>query len=170
MTNEEKRALVLERMKELGIPEKLFVHKAVYTMEELEETDKENPYLAEGASVKNLFLKEHNSDRYYLIVLTGNKRADIKEIRHYLGCKPMSFASEEELIGILGVTHGAVSPLCVMNDTMNRVTVVIDDDLRRGKLLGVHPCENTSTVYLSYEELDTFVRSCGHTLINMQVN
>ena len=69
----------------------------------------------------------------------------------------------------LGVTRGAVSPLAVINDTDSAVSLIIDDSLKNDALLGVHPCENTSTLFISYKELEKFAESCGHMLINMQV-
>lgn len=168
LENTQRREQTLARMEALSIPLRLHEHDAAFTMEEME---KVAGGLAEyGIVVKNLFLKEHNSDRYFLIVAGGNKRVDIKSVRKYLGVKPLSFATEEQLEEKLSVTGGSVTPLAVLFDTEKAASVVIDDDLRTGEeLLGVHPCDNTATVFVTYKELERFVESCGHTLINMQV-
>lgn len=166
--NTERREKTFTRLEELSIPLRLHEHPAAFTMEEMEQTAGELSKF--GIVVKNLFLKEHNSDRYFLIVAGGNKRVDIKSVRKYLGVKPLSFATEEQLEEKLHVPGGSVTPLAVLFDTDACVSVVIDDDLRTGEaLLGVHPCDNTATVFLTYRELEKFAESTGHTLINMQV-
>lgn len=168
MTDTEKRAVVLEKLSELGINYRLVSHDAVYTMDEAYEQEKNLDLPQDGIVVKNLFLKEHNSERYFLVVTAGKKTTDIKTLRRFLGTKPLSFATEEELEQKLGVTRGAVTPLAVINDTEKAVSLIIDDTLK-GCLLGVHPNENTSTVFITYSELEKYAESCGHLLINMQV-
>ena len=167
MTDLEKREKTISVMQNLGIEIRLYEHGAVYTMDEVEELCPKN--FENEIIAKNLFLKEHNEEKYYLIVVGGNKHADIKSVRRYLGTKPLSFATEEQLEQRLGVTHGAVTPLGIIFDREGLVSVIVDDDLRGDVLFGVHPCENTSTVYLKYDELEKFAASCGKRLINMQV-
>lgn len=171
MTNEEKRSLVTEKLDSLGIAYSLFEHKAVYTMEEAAKEEEHLDLPENGIVVKNLFLKEHNSDKYFLVVTTGGKNADIKSLRRYLGVKPLSFATEEQLEETLGVSRGAVSPMAIINDKAGVVTLIIDDELKDAEnmLLGVHPNENTSTLFITYKELEKYAESCGHMLINMQV-
>ncbi len=167
MTDIEKREHTLDILKKLGIEIRLSEHKAVYTMDEADEFCE--PCFENEIIVKNLFLKEHNEENYYLIITDGKTHADIKAIRRYLGTKPLSFATEEQLEQYLGVKKGAVSPLGIIFDKNGRVSVVIDDKLRGDFIMGVHPNENTSTVYLTYGELEKVVESCGKHLINMQV-
>ena len=169
MTNLEKRLVVTQKLDSLGIEYKIFEHPAVFTMAESAKEEEKLALPENGIVVKNLFLKEHNSDKYFLVVTYGNKTADIKSLRRFLGTKPLSFATEEELEEKLGVNRGAVSPLAVINDKGNFVSLIIDDSLKEEALLGVHPCENTSTLFVSYKELEKYAQSCGHTLINMQV-
>lgn len=170
MTNEEKRQAVTERLEQLGIKYSLYEHAAVYTMEEAAKEEARLSLPENSVIVKNLFLKEHNSDKYFLVVTAGEKNTDIKSLRKYLGTKPLSFASAEQLEKILGVTAGSVTPLAVMNDAERAVTLIIDDSLKKsGQLLGVHPNENTATVYITYKDLEKYAESCGHMLINMQV-
>mgnify|MGYP000755434062 FL=1 len=44
-----------------------------------------------------------------------------------------------------------------MNDTEHKVEFFIDKDLSRCKSLGIHPLENTATVFLSFKDLDKFL-------------
>lgn len=166
--NSENRKRVLERMEQLSLPVRLYEHDAVFTMEEMQGDCGVN-LTEKGILVKNLFLKEHKSDRYFLVILDGDKTADIKTIRRYLGVKPLSFADEASLNDVLGVAGGSVTPLAALFDTSHRADIVIDDAFRTtDRLLGVHPADNTATVFMSYKELEIFAESCGHRLINMQ--
>ena len=169
MTDLEKRKAVTERLDSLGIEYKIYEHPAVYTMEESAKEEEKLDLPENGVVVKNLFLKEHNSDKYFLVVTLGDKTADIKSLRRFLGTKPLSFATQEELDEKLGVNRGAVSPLAIINDTDKSVSLIIDDSLKEDALMGVHPCENTSTLFISYKQLEKYAESCGHMLINMQV-
>ena len=167
MTDLEKRESILTALRELSIEIRLCEHRAVYTMDDVKDMCPkwdENEIIA-----KNLFLKEHNEEKYYLIVVGNDKHADIKSVRRYLGTKPLSFATAEQRESVLGVTSGAVSPLGILFDKQKLVSVIVDEDLRDGRLFGVHPCENTSTVYLTYDELERVAAYCGRHLINMQV-
>ena len=44
-----------------------------------------------------------------------------------------------------------------MNDTDHAVEFFIDKDLSKCKSLGIHPLENTATVFLSFKDLDKFL-------------
>lgn len=164
MTGAEKRKAVTDRLAALGI----FSGPHGNTAEEYVKTDK-NSEESSGIEIKNLFLKEHNSDNYFLISMRGGKNADIKSLRKYLGTKPLSFASEEQLKEKLDVTYDEISPLAVINDRTNSVSLIIDDSLRDGTLMGFYHNESSSMIFLTYDELEKYAESCGHMLINMQV-
>ena len=69
----------------------------------------------------------------------------------------LSFASEERLEKYLGLKQGSVSPFGLMNDTDHAVEFFIDKNLSKCKSLGIHPLENTATVFLSFKDLDKFL-------------
>ena len=62
----------------------------------------------------------------------------------------------------LKLTPGSVTPLAVINDEENEVEVFLDEDLKKEKLLGVHPCENTSTVIITVKDLEKYIESCNN--------
>ena len=70
-----------------------------------------------------------------------------------LGARPLRFASEEDLQGILGLRGGAVSPFGVLNDTEGKVQVVLDAALRDWPAVGVHPNDNTATLRVPLSDL-----------------
>jgi len=68
----------------------------------------------------------------------------------------LSFAKESELADILQLISGAVTPLGVLNDSEKRVNVIFDADYK-GHTIGIHPLENTATIYIEVADLVTLI-------------
>lgn len=159
------REEVLKRLEELSIPYKLTEHEAVFTIGQME-----GLHLGEyGHVAKNLFLRDAKGKRHFLITLCGDKQADLKTLGAKLGGVRLSFASEERLERLLKLKKGAVTPLGVINDDANAVEIVLDMDLEGKERIGVHPNENTATVWLSYPELCRYIESCGNSLTRLEI-
>lgn len=134
-------------------------HKAVYNMKELSEVEIPNPEY----DAKNLFVRDDKRNNFYLITVIGSKRADLKRFRKENGTKPLTFASEDDLNEILGLKAGSVSPLGLLNDKDLRVKFYIDSDFFKGKsIIGVHPNDNTATVWLKTEDLINIIKENGN--------
>ena len=116
-----------------------------------------------------LFLKNHSGKQHYLVVLREDKNADLKKIRAEIGSSRLSFASEERLFMCMGLKKGSVSPLGVINDTENSVKVLFDVDIMEQKRIGVHPNENTSTVFIDPKELFDFIKAQGNEISLIEV-
>lgn len=129
-------------------------HKAVYNMKEVAEI--EVPYPEQDA--KNLFVRDDKKRNYYLITVKGNKRVDLKEFRKRYETRPLSIASEEDLNTILKLIPGAVSPFGLLNDDQKKTAFCIDKDYIGGnQLIGIHPNDNTATVWIKvYDLLNIF--------------
>ena len=69
---------------------------------------------------------------------------------------------------ILGLIPGAVTPLGILNDDECKVKVFIDEELAGG-LIGIHPNDNTATVWLQTMDLVKIIREHGNDvqIINM---
>ena len=144
-----------------GIEYEVTEHKAVFNMAELDEVDLPYP----ECDAKNLFIRDDKKRNYYLITVKGDKRVNLKEFRKQNGTKPLSFASPEDLLAIMGLTPGSVTPLGVLNDTERKVHAFIDKDfLDEPQIIGVHPNDNTATVWLKSEELIKLMREHGNTV------
>lgn len=114
---------------------------------------------------KNLFVRDDKKRNYYLITVKGDKRVNLKEFRKQNGTKPLTFASPEDLLAIMGLTPGSVTPLGVLNDTELKVHAFIDKDfLAEPQIIGVHPNDNTATVWLKAEDLIRLMREHGNTV------
>lgn len=86
-------------LKEKGIPFHWVEHKAVYTIEEMEELGLEK--MEETA--KNLFLRDQKGKCHFLVVIRADKQVNLKELGEKLGGVRLSFASEERLEKYLGL-------------------------------------------------------------------
>ena len=137
-------------------------HKAVYNMAELAEVPCPYP----EADAKNLFVRDDKKQNYYLITVKGEKRVNLKAFRKAQGTRNLSFVSAEDLMERLGLIPGAVTPLGVLNDETRSVKVFLDQDfLQEPGLVGVHPNENTATVWLKAEDLIRIIREHGHEVV-----
>lgn len=150
---------VFNKLEEMGIRYEVTRHSAVYTMEEMENLNMENG----SEIVKNLFLRDDKKERYFLIVLSKEKKLDVKKIQQNLQSRRLSFASEDDLQKILGLTKGSVSPFGILNDSSCMVEVIIDSDLSN-KYIGVHPNENTATVWIKLEDLEAIIKNHGNSV------
>ena len=84
----------------------------------------------------------------------------MKYIAKQIGSKRLSFASDEELVELLKLIPGSVTPLGIINDN-KRVKILIDRELRAQRLL-IHPNINTATISITYDDLLLFINACGN--------
>lgn len=145
-------------LKENSIKYQRFEHPAVFTCEEGERLCPPMP----GASIKNLFVHDRDKQSYFLLVVSQDKRVDLKELSRALSVSKLSFASADDLNKYLGVTPGAVTLLGVINDDDNMVKVLIDAELE-GKSLQCHPLVNTATLVIPYSEIERFLKLTDHS-------
>ena len=161
----DKKEKVLKKLDELNIHYKLIDHPAVYTIDTMDELHLNK----NGHIVKNLFLKNSNGKKHYLVVLKGDKKANLKSIKSQINSTALSFASEERLEKHLGLSKGSVTPLGIINDDEHLVNIVLDEDLKNEEILGVHPNVNTSTVFISYNDLIKFINSFGNEIFYVNI-
>ncbi len=152
------RENILARLKELSVDYELKEHPAVFTMDELDSLK-----LNENNEIcKNLFLRDYKGKRHALVILRGDKHADLALIRDEIGSSKLSFASDERLLKYLDVKKGSVSLLGIINDTAGAVEVYLDEDLKKLPRLGFHPNDNTATLFLSFDDAVRYVESTSH--------
>lgn len=141
-------------------------HAAVYNMEELAAV--KLPYPDRDA--KNLFARDDKRRDYYLITVKGDKRVDLKEFRKRYGTRPLTFASPDELLSILGLTPGSVTPFGALSDKERKVKIYFDEDLLEGSgIIGVHPCDNTATVWLKTADLIALIKRHGSDVETVKI-
>lgn len=112
---------------------------------------------------KNLFVRDDKKRNYYLITVRGNKRVDFKKIKNDNNTRPLSFASEEDLMSIMNLIAGSVTPLGLLNDHELKVIFYLDKDFLNGKqIIGVHPNDNTATLWLKVTDLIDIIKEHGN--------
>lgn len=142
-----------------GIKYEVTEHKAVFNMDEIESV--QLPYPSQDA--KNLFVRDDKKRNYYLISVKGNKRVDLKEFRKQNNTRPLSFASANDLVKILRLIPGSVTPLGLLNDENRKVIFYLDQDFMGGQqVIGVHPSENTATLWLNVDDLIHVIKEHGN--------
>lgn len=143
-------------LKDHNIPFEITEHRAVYNMEELDSIDLPYP---EG-DAKNLFVRDDKKKNYYLITVKGDKRVNLKDFRKAHGLRPLSFASPEDLEKYMDLTPGAVTPLGLLNVEGAPITMYLDAEFK-DSIIGIHPNENTATVWLQGDDLVALLRENG---------
>ena len=114
-----------------------------------------------GLHCKNLFIKD-KKDKIWLIVMPGDKRADLNRLEKCLGAPRFSFGKPELLLEVLGITPGSVTPFALINDAQKRVTVVLDDEMLRSEQVNFHPLHNAASTTIASADLVKFVKARGY--------
>lgn len=141
---------------EKGIGYEAIEHEAVYNIEEADAL--ELPH--REAATKNLFIKDDKKRNYYVVVIPSEERLDLKALRDKLQSRPLKFANESELMDILGLIPGQVTPFGALNDMEHKAKVVIDEHFREG-LMDAHPNDNTATMILKTADVKALLESFG---------
>lgn len=141
-------------------------HRAVFNMAEASAL--ELPYPEDEA--KNLFVRDDKKRNYYLITVKGDKKVNLKEFARQNNTRSLSFASETELKNYLGLIPGAVTPLGLLNDEECKVLFFLDRAfLESSGLIGVHPNDNTATIWLKTQDLLEIVQEHGNQIFLVDV-
>ena len=153
-------------LKQKNIWYEITKHKAVYNMKDLQDVDLPYP---EG-DAKNLFVRDDKKRNYYLITVKGTKKVDLKEFRHQNNTRPLSFVNEKELLELLNLKPGSVTPLGLLNDKEHKVEFFFDNELlEEPGIIGVHPNENTATVWLKTRDLITILKENNVKVYQVQI-
>ena len=154
------REKVLQILNTLNIEYEIINHPAVFSAEEGLNLNM-SQY---GDICKNLFLRDVKGKRHFLVILCNDKRANLNSIQKQLGCTRLSFASEERLLKYLHLHKGEVTPLGIINDPDALVEIVMDKDLIGKNKLGVHPNDNTATIWISFDALKKIIEQNGNKI------
>jgi len=159
------RQQVLDKLNEAHIPYMILEHLHADTIEEIDALNLPNS----DKIVKNLFLRDEKKKRYFLMVIEKNKKVNIRDLSETLGIHRLSFASEEDLMKYLGVKKGSVTPFGIYNNLERNVEVLFDEDLITMLEVGVHPLDNSATVWLSLQALFEIIQEHGNLISYFKV-
>jgi len=155
-----KEIKVYDLLDNLGIEYERVDHEALNTMEACMEVDN----ILNAQICKNLFLRNQQKTRFYLLIMKSDKKFKTKELSNQINSARLSFAEPEYMEMYLDITPGSASVLSLMNDTTNYVTLLIDEDLLKSEYIGMHPCINTSSLRIKTEDIiNKFLKYVNHS-------
>ena len=151
-----KRQIVFDKLDALEIQYELTEHPAVLTIEDIDELGLD----PNGEVAKNLFLCDDKKQRFFLVTVEKSKKVNLNNLREVLGSRRLSFVSEERLGKMMGLDKGEVTPFGILNDMTGLIEVFLDKDFKDFKRIGVHPNDNTATVWIKPADLEKVILSC----------
>lgn len=155
----EREVAVYDLLDSLGISYERVDHEEANTMEACAEIDKVIGTLI----CKNLFLCNRQKTQFYLLLMQADKPFKTKYLTKQIDCARLSFAEPEYMEEYLHIKPGAVSIMGLMNDTENKVQLVIDAPVIESAYMGCHPCVSTSSLKISMADvLGKFLDAVHH--------
>ncbi|XXQ33935.1 YbaK/aminoacyl-tRNA synthetase-associated domain-containing protein [Plasmodiophora brassicae] len=151
----------IDLLVQLSIAHTIYDHAPLYTVDDVARFAGHIP----GMNNKNLLLKTKKGKQFAIVCVPFDKRVDLQALANTLDLRHLSMASPESMLGILGVSAGALSPLAAVHDTDQKVTVVIDKaltDLPQGAQIQCHPMQNTQTVVLGIADMLKYLIATNH--------
>jgi Ala-tRNA(Pro) deacylase len=147
---------VFELLKKLNIDYTNYTHEPVFTVQEAKHVDDS----IDAMPTKNLFLKDKKKN-YFLVTAYAYQDIIIKDLAKKIGAKGgLSFAKPENLVEILDVQPGSVTPFCLINAKKNnkKVDFFLDNKLFEAKLIGIHPLRNDMTTVICPKDMQILVQ------------
>ena len=132
-------------------------HEPIFTVAEGEALGLPNVQ----AAVKSLLLTDDKHQSFYLVILPLDKRLDLKELRAKIGSRRLTMASAEELMQLLQLSPGAVTPFGLLQDSEHKVQTFFDAELKENTI-ATHLDSNTATVWLKCQKLVHLLEEKGH--------
>ncbi len=145
-------------LNELEIDFDYYPHPAAPTVEEAARYWKD----LDATHCKNLFFRNHKGNRHYLVILDHRQELVIRDLEQRLKQGKLSFASPKRLMKYLGLTPGSVTPFGLIHDEDKHVHLFLDESLRESQRISFHPCINTASLVIRYDDFLRFLRYRGN--------
>lgn len=156
---------VLTMLEKRGIPFERFEHSAAKTMADVDAFDAG----LNAAHCKNLFLANRQGTLFYLLIMAGTKPFRTADLSRQLNISRLQFGTPEQLMELMGLTPGSVSPMGLINDTAKRVHVLIDREVKSWPRILVHPNVNTASLILHTTDLLNFLYESGNQVTEVDL-
>lgn len=161
VVNMDNREKVEKLLKELQI-EYTVEDTPVMTIEQA----KQYPLQHREAASKSLLLIDKKA-AVFCVTVFEDKRVDLKRLKELLGCSRLSFVNSQQALDLFGYQAG-ISPLGVINDKTNAVTVVIDEYFK-DKLIMIHPNSEKATMWLKCQDLVEVINKVGNKVMYLDL-
>ncbi len=156
---------LMRKLSELVVETVTLSHQPLMTVEDAN-TQRHN---LRGAHSKNLFLKD-KFNKFWMITALDDTSIDLKSAAKQLGANKFTFAKPAEMLEILGITPGSVSPFALLNDESNLVTFVLEKRMLEYSHQNFHPLRNDRTVTIETNDFLKFLRHIDHEPIMLAAN
>lgn len=130
------------------------------------EQAKQYPLQHREAASKSLLLIDKKA-AVFCVTVYEDKRVDLKRLKELLGCSRLSFVNSQQALDLFGY-QGGISPLGVINDKTNAVTVVIDEYFK-DKLIMIHPNSEKATMWLKCQDLVEVISKVGNKVMYLDL-
>lgn len=158
------RVQLLNRLTELKIDAQIVPYPAHSTVEE----GKQLRGQMSGTFTKNLLLKDKKS-HLFLLAVHEDATVDLRTLHTRIGAQGrLGFASADLMVDLLGVGPGTLTPLALMNDTKNVVTLVLDSSLLHADQINFHPMAHTESIGITPVQLTKFLEACQHLPLTIE--
>lgn len=155
---------LLARLAALGIEVRTTTHPPVFTVAESQALRGSLP----GGHSKNLFLRPARRGGevrgpHLLAVLQEDRQVSINALARAAGAGRVEMAPAEDLLALLGVLPGSVTPFGMVHAPPGAVRIVLDAGLLRDhEWVHFHPLVNSMTTAIRPAGLLRFLESLGH--------
>ena len=127
-------------------------HDALYTVEDSNKLRGK----IKGLHSKNLFLK-NKKNKFYLFSCEEFAKINFKTISKSLDLGNVSFAKEEYLLDLLGISPGSVTPFALLNNRENNIDFYLEDKMYESEYINFHPLTNKATITVKSKEFIEFM-------------
>lgn len=116
-----------------------------------------------GTFAKNLLLRDRKR-RLFRFAVHEDRVFSLKSVLAHRGASgQLSLAPVEQVLAVLGVVPGAMTPLALLNDTEGKVTCVLDEALLKREQLDFHPLVQIRSSGMRPEQLLALLSACNHS-------
>lgn len=155
---------IIRMLEKKGVPYSIIEHKRVFSIAELDDIDANG----KDAIVKNIVLCDDKKRSFFFLTVPPHMRVDLKALRKCLSSRPLSFLDENRLHEFLKIGKGEATPFALLNDEENLFSFILDRSLL-DKMIGIHPNDNSKTVFLNSLSLLQMLRELGKDCLVIDV-
>ena len=155
---------IIRMLEKKGVPYSIIEHKRVFSIAELDDIDANG----KDAIVKNIVLCDDKKRSFFFLTVPPHMRVDLKALRNCLSSRPLSFLDENRLHEFLKIGKGEATPFALLNDEENLFSFILDRSLL-DKMIGIHPNDNSKTVFLNSLSLLQMLRELGKDCLVIDV-
>ena len=140
---------VYSELNRMGIEYEVVNHPPADTIE------KADAYIEgkDGVRSKTMFMSDKKKRNFYLLILDGSKRLDIKKIGTLIGEKGLRLGSAENLKEKMNLQFGSVSPFGLFYNCEKDIKIYVDKELLNQKTITFHTNENDATIFIKIVDM-----------------